>query len=514
MALTATIIILLTNVIASQKLLVIAQNNNYTLSFSRAIKRRCFLIILTYIPLLFLCIAHRFVLQIDAFLIARLSYAIVWSIAFFIIFVTEKYRYKFTKRGAVAYILANVINIILTIGLVTVMQIFAKDYTYFCEAAAILITPFSYGITLFVINPYFIKKNGAFIREQIKKLNSIKPIKIAITGSFGKTGCKNILTSLLLKKYRVYATQGNYNTPMGIALAIKEMPTNTEVFIMEFGARKKGDIAELCKLYEPDYGIIVGVTGQHLETFGSVSNIAREKCELANFIEKNCGLVVYNADDELLSELLSDKNCCLSVGNSEDDDVFISNVTESYDKTTFSIKVLSCVNDCETRLLGEHNAKNIALCVAMATNITKEYADFSTEISGLTPSEHRLQYLFLNGIHIIDDGYNANIIGVKNAIKILSLFPNKKIIVTQGIVEAGKLTKKINMEIGKEVASVVDVAVCCGVNARPIMKGLRQARFSGEIIKCKDTGGAVKIMSKILTAGDAVLLQNDVPDFY
>ena len=122
--------------------------------------------------------------------------------------------------------------------------------------------------------------------------------------------------------------------------------------------------------------------------------------------------------------------------------------------------------------------------------------------------------LCLNGIHIIDDGYNANIIGVKNAIKILSLFPNKKIIVTQGIVEAGKLTKKINMEIGKEVASVVDVAVCCGVNARPIMKGLRQARFSGEIIKCKDIGGAVKIMSKILTAGDAVLLQNDVPDFY
>ena len=106
-------------------------------------------------------------------------------------------------------------------------------------------------------------------------------IRIGITGSYGKTSCKFILGTILSEKYNVLVPPSSYNTPMGLTRVIREqLKRSHEVLLAEMGARHVGDIRELCDLAHPKYGLITSVGPQHLETFGSIENVAKTKYEL------------------------------------------------------------------------------------------------------------------------------------------------------------------------------------------------------------------------------------------
>ncbi|MDR3216384.1 MAG: UDP-N-acetylmuramoyl-tripeptide--D-alanyl-D-alanine ligase [Clostridiaceae bacterium] len=111
-------------------------------------------------------------------------------------------------------------------------------------------------------------------------------IKIGITGSFGKTSVKNFLNAMLQKRYNTLMTESSYNTPMGIALTVKELQPHHEVFIAEMGARKKGDIKALAKMTRPDHAIITGAYPQHMKTFKTFENVLNTKLELAAHMKK------------------------------------------------------------------------------------------------------------------------------------------------------------------------------------------------------------------------------------
>ena len=350
---------------------------------------------------------------------------------------------------------------------------------------------------------------------QKKKLLMQKTKVLAITGSYAKTSCKKILNFLLKDFFCIAVTPENYNTPMGLAITIDKMKGNEDLLIAEFGARKEGDIRELCDLFCPFYGILTGVCAQHLETFGTLDAVYREKKELANAVDHNAGIMVFNANDKNTFRMWKQYGGKkLSAGTGKICDVFAKEINIKNYRSYFTL----CIGDrawkCSTGLLGRNQIQNIALCVAMCIALGCDVEKIVEKIEYIPNIPHRMEYIYANGVHIIDDSYNANIIGVKGAAEVMTSLPGRKCAVLQGIVEGGEENDELNEGVGETFARVLDLAIVCGVNADRIEKGLNKGGYSGEIIKVKTFEKVKEIIKTNIHIGDNLLFQNDIPDIY
>lgn len=385
----------------------------------------------------------------------------------------------------------------------------------FAVMAAVLlgmIAPVCLVLSLALINPYFEKKNRRFIESASRKLHESNAIKIGITGSYGKTSCKNILNAMLERKYSVICTDKNYNTPMGIALTVEKMTGREEIFIAEMGARRRGDIAQLAEMVKPDYSITTGVCAQHLATFKSLHNIYLEKSELSKITKKTS---VFNCNDKYALKMYKEhkgrkiKVCCNKTG-----DVYATEIRCGAHGSEFKLCYGNESLELRTDILGRHNIINIALCAALALELGVEAAVIKDVVGELKPTPHRLEYIYSNGIHILDDSYNSNLSGVRCALEVLENLGDRKIVVAQGIVECGKEAAKINITVGRELAAHADVILLCGRNAKYLEEGIKQTGFTGEIYRYSCIDKAQADFNRILRHGDALLLQNDLPDVY
>ncbi|MDE5654382.1 MAG: UDP-N-acetylmuramoyl-tripeptide--D-alanyl-D-alanine ligase, partial [Clostridia bacterium] len=364
-----------------------------------------------------------------------------------------------------------------------------------------------------------------YIKNCTQTLEKLDIIKVGITGSYGKTTVKNVLTTILNQKYNAYCTPSNFNTPLGICRAVKELPSECQIFVAEMGARKVGDIKELCEIVKPTYGIITGVGSQHLGAFGSQQNIYNTKKELADYIQGIGGEVVFNGENkftrQMYEEFAGDKKCAISgdvfICAKEDvKKIFVSEVEYSSDGLKFILHIGDESRACSSKLIGRHNLENILLSVQLAVSLGLNIVQISDGISQLTPVEHRLQTIKLpTGITIIDDSYNSNEDGAKLAIETLAMFNGRKIVATQGIVEMGKEQKRVNFELGERIAEVADIAILIGINREDIRLGMLSGNFCDKnIYLVEHLDNAKELFSAILTRGDILLLQNDLPDNY
>ena len=136
------------------------------------------------------------------------------------------------------------------------------------------------------------------------------------------------------------------------------------------------------------------------------------------------------------------------------------------------------------------------------------------KIKNIPNIPHRMEYIYSNGVHIIDDSYNGNIKGVVSAAEVIRQLPGRKVAILQGIVEAGEKTKIMNERVGEIFSSVLDVAVLCGINAKAIENGLNIEKFHGEIIMVNKYKKLKNVIKNIVHSGDVVFFQNDIPDIY
>jgi UDP-N-acetylmuramoyl-tripeptide--D-alanyl-D-alanine ligase len=360
--------------------------------------------------------------------------------------------------------------------------------------------------------PFEALNNMRYIRKAKDVLDKLSAIKIGITGSFGKTSCKHILTEMLSIKYKVIKTTKSYNTPLGICYSTLEVKGDEEIFIAEMGARNKGDVSKLCELVKPTYGIITGIGNQHYESFKTHQAIYDTKKELVDAIPPQ-GYVVFNGENK--------KACAMScqcksetavVHMTKKEGIYAQNVKLTNAGSSFEIVGLGKPMAVTTRLLGRHNIINILMCAALAYRLGLTSRDIASAISKLSPVKHRLALVENSSlITIIDDSYNANFEGVGFALEVLSQFKGRKVVFTQGIVELGKLQVETNMMLGTMLANVADIVLLCGENSKAINNGLENARFQGEVYNCKSIEDAKTHFSSILKANDTLLIQNDIP---
>ncbi|MDE6274867.1 MAG: hypothetical protein K2L87_07480, partial [Clostridiales bacterium] len=159
-------------------------------------------------------------------------------------------------------------------------------FRYVIGAGAPFFFPALFALANNIVKIYDVPRNRRFMNKAAKALVESKCIKIGITGSFGKTSVKNMANTILSEKFKVIAPEASFNTPIGIARTVSEKGLDCDVFLAEMGARRLGDIKDLCKMVNPEYGVITGICSQHLETFGTVENIVTEKGVLAAYCKQ------------------------------------------------------------------------------------------------------------------------------------------------------------------------------------------------------------------------------------
>lgn len=337
---------------------------------------------------------------------------------------------------------------------------------------------------------------------------------IAITGSFGKTGVKTYLAAMLSSHYRVFASPKSYNTPAGICLSVAAMPKDAQIFIAEVGARKRGDVAEICKMIEPSYGLVTGVAEQHLETFGSLENVFAAKRELPDHLAAHGGTCCFNTRNGGAARMY--RECgCRALSSGDCGDCAIEGVSLSAEGGAFTLVFCDGERaECRTRLLGRANIENVALAACAAHDLGVSASEIAAAVAALQPAPHRMQLIKSGALTIIDDSYNANPAGVKNAFDALKLFEGKRAVATQGIVEGGKEGARLNFELGRELAAVADVAIAIGPNAADIERGLASAGYLGKLYAARDLEDAKRLFATALDGASVLLIQNDLPDNY
>lgn len=304
---------------------------------------------------------------------------------------------------------------------------------------------------------------------------------ISITGSNGKTTSKELLNAVLSQKYDVLATKGNLNNHIGVPLTLLSITKEHEMAIVEMGANHQGEIAMLCSIAEPDYGMITNIGKAHLEGFGGYEGVIKAKSELYHYINKKGGKLFVNADNDLLQRLSEGMNK-ISFGTLQDVD-FTGVFIESNPFVKLKFKAQSDEQTIEekhvvtTQLVGNYNFENIlaAACIGHYFRVSEKQIEHGLE--SYVPSNNRSQVMKTANNLLLMDAYNANPSSMNAAIENFAKMdqPNKMVILGDML--------ELGIESEKEHDTVVQLLEAKGIK-NALLVGpyfMKASRLSGAI---------------------------------
>lgn len=466
-----------------------------------------------------------FVYLVDNELLVYLGLIFYFTFAIYyivrVIKAPQKTPLKITNRVLRLEICLFIVNTALTFGFLTLFVEYSNYFKLMGIPILIIFVPIIVLLGNFIMLPFEHFNKLKYQNRAIRKINKMPNlIKIGITGSYGKTSTKNFLYDLLKRKYKVVKTPSSYNTPMGITKTILNyVEADTQVFIAEFGAYFIGDIEYLTKLIKPQVCAITSVGNQHLESFKTLENIKNTKNEIVEYSPKDA-TCVFNIDCKTTNDLYnnSSKNKVSCKINDVNADVTALNISYNENGANFTLKVGEKQADVCTNVLGEFMINDLLIAVGIALKVGMTFEEIVKYIKKVKPVENRLELKKLNnGLLILDDSFNANVLGAEQAINTLSLFKDRtKVVATPGIVELGKDQESANIKFGEQIACVANkVIIINKVNAKSIKEGLLNKGFSEEnIFEVDNLFVAKDLLKKVLKPNDIVLIENDLPDNY
>lgn len=372
------------------------------------------------------------------------------------------------------------------------------------------------GLITEPIENYVKKRYENEAREILGSYNHL--IKIGVTGSFGKTTTKNVIKDIIDEKYYTLITPASYNTPMGITRTIREnFKPIYEAFVCEMGADHVGEITYLMDFVKPKYGIVTSIGPQHLNTFGSLDNIIKEKMQEIELLPED-GVGIINVDNEYIRDY-EIKNTCkiIRVGiENKDADYVAYGMKYTKKGTTFKVKLDGRVKTFNTILLGSHNVMNILCGIALAKELGLTNEQIIAGVSNIKQVEHRLQIKNINGYTFIDNAFNSNPVGCKRSLDVLSLMDGKRVIVTPGLVDLGTEENDSNYEFGAYMKDKADNVILVGEkNTTYIYNGLKDSGFDmNNVMVVQSEKEAFEKVYANFTVKDTILLENDLPDAF
>lgn len=294
-----------------------------------------------------------------------------------------------------------------------------------------------------------------------KKLNT--PI-VGITGTNGKTTTKELLATVLAKKYNVLYTLGNLNNDIGVPKTLLRLTNEHDMAVIEMGASHVGDIKILVDIVEPDYALITNVGRAHLQGFGSFEGVKRTKAELYDFmtLHERANKVFVNTSLTDLNEMYANHcvgGACLSYGISwESDAQYVGEVTQNNPFVSFKWKENKAneelVYTVNTKLIGAYNLANMMAAVRVGRELGVEPNLICEALQEYTPSNSRSQLMKTAHNTVIMDAYNANPTSMKAAVdNFQSMEATRKMVILGDMKELGEVSNKEHQDLSNLLAT-------------------------------------------------------------
>ena len=320
------------------------------------------------------------------------------------------------------------------------------------------------GASMAIVDEYEIsnpEKKIFYVEDTLKSLQELAVMHrrkfsipvLGITGTNGKTTTKELIGSVLSKKYRIIATQGNYNNHIGVPLTILRITNNTQFAIIEMGANHIGEIASLCKISDPDYGIITNIGMAHLEGFGSFEGVIKAKGELYKYILHKDGKIFVNSGDEVLNKI-STLNTSIIYGVGSNISGRIIDIDPTLKMEIYyeneNIKNSIIINSL---LAGKYNLDNILAAFAIGKYFEVPADQIKIAIESYQPGNIRSQIKITDKNKLIIDAYNANLTSMQKALENFhEIKDQNKFLILGDMFELGKYSEQAH----KEILNLVD----------------------------------------------------------
>jgi UDP-N-acetylmuramoyl-tripeptide--D-alanyl-D-alanine ligase len=333
--------------------------------------------------------------------------------------------------------------------------------------------------------------NG-FKKQAAKKLESMEALTVVgITASYGKTSIKNYIAHLLQSKYHTYATPRSGNTLGGVMKDVNDdLPVDTEVYVVEMGARGEGDIAEITTFVNPHYVVVGKIGPAHIEYFKTIENIRNTKMEIMQSSRVEEAWIHESAHvkpEEHIHTYGSD----------------IEDIEATLEATSFTLDSVRY----SASILGAFNAMNLAAAVKVAKALGLTDEEIQQGLSTLKPVDHRLQRIDAGGKVILDDSFNGNIDGMMASFDLATTHEGRKVVITPGLVE---VEDALNEQVAKRANEVFDLVVATGDLNLEIFKKYIDA---DKLIHLASKSELEALLVEQTKVGDLILFANDAPSF-
>lgn len=351
---------------------------------------------------------------------------------------------------------------------------------------------------------------------------------IGVTGSAGKTSTKEAIATVLASQFRVLRSKGNLNNHFGLPLQLLKLSPEDEVAVIEMGMSSAGEITALCRIAEPDWGVVTNVGNAHAENFADgIAGVARAKYELVECLAPRAAdraVAFLNADDAYVSQFGRNfPGRAIYYGTAPVADVRAEEIEErGVEGSRFRVVVHATSPDqpeaeqsasVETALMGRHNVLNALVAIAVGLESGIPLAQCVATVATLKPEDRRGELLTWRGATLINDSYNSNPEAMQAMIRTLASVPGKRRILVAGeMLELGRRGTQLHRECGEAaVAAGVDIVIGVRGFAREIVTGAEAAGSGQErpvrAIFLETPQLAGEWLAQNLEAGDAVLLK-------
>jgi UDP-N-acetylmuramoyl-tripeptide--D-alanyl-D-alanine ligase len=428
----------------------------------------------------------------------------------------------FGKRGELRWT-GRARRLAVLAGLLTLAALFVSLWSGWPGALAIglidLVLVAALTLAEGLMTPSLRRRRRRYMAEAGSRIRDLGPLVIGITGSYGKTTAKLFLQQLLdSPENPCFATPQSFNTTLGVCRAINEgLRPEHRYAVVEMGAYRPGEIAEICSFTHPQMGIVTAVGVMHLERFGTRQRIAQAKSELFSALPPDGVAVAPSTVEEraaLTAGLLARP---VWVGRAGDR-WWAEEMSVAPEGSSFRLRGSEGE---DLRLVvpvhGEPIVGDLLCAWAVAAELGIPAARLQERTAGLTGAPHRLEVSQVGGITIIDDAYNSNPDGAAEALRLLAALPGqRRVLVTPGFVELGPLQEQSMRELGRRAAEVCSHVILVGPRqSAAVAAGLREAGYPAQqLTVVTDLDEAQRRLPEVAGAGSVVLFENDLPDSF
>jgi UDP-N-acetylmuramoyl-tripeptide--D-alanyl-D-alanine ligase len=336
---------------------------------------------------------------------------------------------------------------------------------------------------------------------------------VAVTGSVGKTTTRQIIHHVLGRRFRVHQAQRSFNNNIGLPLTLLGAGPQDEVIVAELGANHPGEIAGLTRIAQPDIAVVTNAHPAHLEGFGDLATIIREKLSIADGLS-DAGVLIINGDIEpLVAACRSRGRPFRTFGTSASVDYRAERIACQALHSTFEIQG----KPLRLPLPGPGNVENALAAWAVCDQFGLTLNDFAGAVESLSAVSMRSEALQIGTLTVLNDCYNANPASMKNALAMLrnlrscsdSNHRRRLVFICGEMAELGPQTQALHAELGTAVAQAgVDLLVTVGEPPRTTARVAREtARYDLQTQCFESTVSVCNHMKEFVKEDDIILVK-------